>query len=84
MNKQNKALKWWTKSIEFGEKSGGKLELSRTYFEVGKRLSEKKSKFNELNDISANEYLRKSKVMFEEMDLHWDLEELGKIKLVSG
>jgi tetratricopeptide (TPR) repeat protein len=79
INKQKKALKWWTKSIEFGENSGGKLELSRTFFEVGKRLSEGKSKSTELNGMSAKEYLEKAKVMFEEMDLQWDLEELEKI-----
>ncbi len=80
INKQKKALKWWTKSIKFGEKSGGKLELSRTFMEVGKRLLEEKSKYKELNGITAKEYLKKAKVMFEEMDLQWDLAELEKIK----
>ncbi len=79
INKQKKALKWWTKSIEFGENSGGKLELSRTFFEVGKCLSEEKSKYTELNNITPKEYLEKAKMMFEEMDLQWDLEELEKI-----
>ncbi len=61
INKQKKALKWWTKSIQFGEESGGKLELSRTYFEVGKCLSEEKSKYTELNNINPKRVFRKSK-----------------------
>ncbi len=32
------AIRWWKKSIDIGEKLGAKLELSRTYAEVGKRL----------------------------------------------
>lgn len=80
INKQKKAIKWWEKSIIFGDESCGRLELSRTYFEAGKRLSEKKSKFRELNNITSNEYLSKAKAMFEVMDLEWDLEELRKFE----
>ncbi|MCU0847775.1 MAG: hypothetical protein MUD12_07790 [Spirochaetes bacterium] len=36
--KQKKALRWWKKSIDDGERLGARLELSRTYFEVGKRI----------------------------------------------
>ena len=56
-----------------------RLELSRTYFEVGKRLLEPKSKFKELNGITAEEYLEKARSMFKEMDLQWGLDELEKI-----
>jgi len=33
-----------------------------------------------LNGITAEEYLEKPRVMFEEMDLQWDLEQLEKVK----
>ena len=79
-NKQKKALKWFDKSIKEGEKLRAKPELSRTYFEVGKRLLEPQSKYKHLNGITAEEYLEKARVMFEEMDLQWDLEQLEKIK----
>ena len=79
IDKQKKAIKWWKKSIEEGEHIGANLELSRTYFEVGKRLLEKKSKYKELNGINAKEYLEKARIMFEEMDLQWDLDELDRI-----
>ena len=47
--------------------------------EIGKRFLEEKSKYKELNGISAEEYLGKARTMFEEMDLQWDLDELDKI-----
>ena len=82
IEKPKKAFKWWEESINFGKQSGGKLELSRTFMEIGKRLSEGKSTIKELNGISAEEYLNKAKNMFEEMKLHWDLKELEKIKYI--
>jgi hypothetical protein len=57
------------------------LELSRTYFEVGKRLLEPTSKYKDLDGIKVWDYLEKARVMFEEMDLQWDLDELEKIKI---
>ena len=79
INKQKEALKWWRRSIKEGEVLDVKIELSRTYFEVGKRLLEPDSKFKELNGITAEEYLEKARTLFEEMDLQWDLDELDKL-----
>jgi class 3 adenylate cyclase/tetratricopeptide (TPR) repeat protein len=77
--KKRDALKWWRLSVETGESFNMKPELSRTYFEIGKRLSEPNSPYRELNGISAAEYLNKAKTMFEEMDLQWDLEQLEHV-----
>ena len=77
--KKRDALKWWRLSVETGEAFNMKPELSRTYFEIGKRLSEPNSPYRELNGISAAEYLNKAKTMFEEMDLQWDLEQLEHV-----
>jgi class 3 adenylate cyclase/primosomal protein N'' len=77
--KKQDALKWWRLSVETGEAFTMKPELSRTYFEIGKRLSEPNSPYKELNGISAAEYLNKAKTMFEEMDLQWDLEQLENV-----
>ena len=52
---------------------------TRTYFEVGKRLREPQSKFKELNGESAEAYLEKARVLFEEMELEWDLAELERV-----
>ena len=80
VGKEKKAVVWWERSIKEGERLGARPELSRTYFEVGKRLSEKDSKYRELNGVIAREYLEKARQMFIEMDLQWDLDELEKIQ----
>ena len=77
--KKRDALKWWRLSIVTGEAFNMKPELSRTYFEIGKRLSEPNSPYQELNGISAAEYLNKARALFEEMDLQWDLEQLENL-----
>ena len=76
---QNKAVKWWKTSIEEGERLGARVEISRTYMEVGKRLLEKSSRFSELNGIEAEAYLEKARRLFGEMGLQWDLDELEKV-----
>jgi class 3 adenylate cyclase/tetratricopeptide (TPR) repeat protein len=77
---QHKALKWFQESIDEGQRNQIRFALSHTYFEVGKRLLEPQSKYKELNGITADEYLEKARVMFEEMDMQWDLEQLEKVK----
>ena len=77
---RKRALKWWNKSIKIGEQLGARPELTRTYIEVGKRLLEKKGRHTSLNNITAEEFFGKAEVLFKEMDLKWDMEELEKIK----
>ena len=77
---QRKALKWFDKSIKEGERLGARPDLSRTYMEVGRRLLEPKSKYKELNGITATDYLEKAETMFKDMDLEWDLEELERVR----
>jgi hypothetical protein len=84
IGKQRKAIQWWHKSIQEGQRLNDRLELSRTYYEVGKRLLEPKSKYKELDGIKATEYLEKARVMFDEMDLQWDLQELEKLRMHIG
>jgi class 3 adenylate cyclase/tetratricopeptide (TPR) repeat protein len=79
MGKQNKAVKLWEKAIEEGKRLGARPDLARTYMEIGKRFLEEKSKYKELNGISAEEYLEKARTMFHEMGLQWDLDELEKL-----
>ena len=79
IKKQKKALMWWRRAIEEGEQRGARLELSRAYFEIGKRLLESESKYKMLNGITAEEYLEKAKILFVEMVLQWDLDELSRV-----
>ena len=58
---------------------GTSPDVARTYMEIGKRFLEAKSKYKELNRISAEEYLEKARAMFQDVNLQWDLDELDKI-----
>jgi class 3 adenylate cyclase/tetratricopeptide (TPR) repeat protein len=80
ISRQKKAVKWWKRSIEEGERLGVCPDLARTYMEIGKRFLEEKSRYKELNGIHAKEYLKKARTMFQEMDLQWDLDELEKVR----
>jgi tetratricopeptide (TPR) repeat protein len=80
IGRQGKALKWWDRTIQEGERLGARPDLSRTYMEVGKRLLEPQSRYKELNGISPQEYLNKAEILFREMDLKWDLEQLDRIR----
>jgi class 3 adenylate cyclase/tetratricopeptide (TPR) repeat protein len=79
INKQEKALKCWQRAMEEAERLGARLELSRVYFEIGKRLLEAKSKYKKFRGIGAEDYLEKAGALFEEMDLQWDLDELSRV-----
>jgi class 3 adenylate cyclase/tetratricopeptide (TPR) repeat protein len=80
IGKQSKALKWWKRTIQEGERLGARPDLSRTYLEVGKRLLEPKSQYRELKGLSAGEYLDQAEKLFREMDLQWDLEQLERVR----
>ena len=79
INEQEKASRWWHKAIEEGKRLGARLEISRAYFEVGKSLLETENKHKLLNGFGAEECLQKAKILFEEMDLQWDLDELNRL-----
>ncbi|MBP7736151.1 MAG: AAA family ATPase [Spirochaetes bacterium] len=87
--KKKKSIRWWKKTIYEGERLGARPELSRTYFEVGKRLLEKpltekharlqpKARVlaKKIIGLTPEECLERARTMFQEMDLQWDLEQL--------
>ena len=77
---QKKAKNYWNESIKEAKRKGSSTELARTYMEIGKRFLKPNSKYRMLNGITAEDYLEKAKVMFEKMDLQWDLDELEKVQ----
>jgi hypothetical protein len=79
IDKKPKAISWWNMAIEEGKRLGARLDLSRAYLEVGKRLMEPHSKYTQLNGINIESYLEKARILFEDMNLQWDLDELEKI-----
>ena len=84
IGKQGKALKWWDKTIREGERLGARPDLSRTYFEVGKRLLEPQSKHKKLNGIDSKGYFEKAEKLFLEMNLERDLDDLDRLKSDYG
>ena len=66
--------------MDEAERLNARLELSRTYFDVGKRLSEDNRKYRAMNGIEGKEYLKKAEDLFREMNLQFDLDELDKIQ----
>jgi len=82
IHEQEKALKWWHKAVQEGERLGARLELARAYFEIGKRLLEPNSKYEMLDGITGSQYLDRATALFKEMDLQWDLDELSRVPKV--
>lgn len=67
-----------------GERLGARLELSRTCFEVGKRLLEEGSRHKKLNGTNPIEYLDRARALFEEMNLKHDLNEWYRVAGRNG
>ncbi|MCP3951689.1 MAG: AAA family ATPase [Desulfobacterales bacterium] len=76
IKKPELAFKWLNKAIAEGERLGARLELSRIYFEIGKRIMESSSRFNSHNGLTAGEYLNKANSLFVDMGLEWELDRL--------
>ena len=74
---KKKAIKHYTKSIAAGEKVNGRLELSRSFFELGKRLLSN-GQSRKVNGLSGHEYIDKARQLFTEMNLAYDLKELER------
>ena len=79
IDNQKKALKWWGKSIQEGEWLGTLPDLSRTYFEVGRRLQETRSRYKKFNALEAKDYLENARILFKEMGLKRDLDNLYRL-----
>ncbi len=84
INKPERALGWWNRAVQEGERLGARPQLARLYFEVGKCLLESKGKYMKLGGLRAEEYLKKAKGLFEEMKIESALEELGRVTELRG
>ncbi|MCD4729980.1 MAG: AAA family ATPase [Bacteroidales bacterium] len=74
---KKKSFKHYLKSIKAGEKVNGRLELSRTFFELGKRMLSNGAS-RKVNGMSGHEYIDKARQLFTEMNLAYDLKELDR------
>ncbi|MBL0716120.1 MAG: hypothetical protein JJV98_20740 [Desulfosarcina sp.] len=79
IKKPGRAFKWLEKAVREGERLDARLELSRTYFEIGRRLMESDDRYNDLNGVKADEYLDKATTLFVAMNLQWDLDRLEQL-----
>jgi class 3 adenylate cyclase/tetratricopeptide (TPR) repeat protein len=79
IGKPQNSFKWWIRAISEGKRLSALPDLGRTYMEIGKRLTDKKGKYKELNGINPEKYMEMAREIFENMDLQWDLDELDKI-----
>jgi hypothetical protein len=75
IGKQKKAHRSWSQSIREAKGLGARTELARTYWEIGKRLIDGASRFQELDGIRADEYIEMAKALFKEIGLEHDLYE---------
>ena len=78
LGKHRRALSWWSKSLTIGKHLNALPELGRTYFEIGRRLQEDKSKVWNLDGIGPEEWLQHARNLFEQLDLQWDFDWFSK------
>jgi class 3 adenylate cyclase/tetratricopeptide (TPR) repeat protein len=77
--KQEKAFRWWERSVQEGEKLKARPELSQTYLEIGKKMLEEKSRIHQRNGLKAEDYLEKARHLFMDLKIESDMEELDSI-----
>jgi len=77
--KQAKAFSWWQRSVKEGEQLNARPELYRTYRELGKRLSDEKSRVRQLNGLRAENYLEMADRGFRELEMECGESELDLI-----
>jgi class 3 adenylate cyclase/tetratricopeptide (TPR) repeat protein len=80
INSPKRAFKWWARSIDEGERLGYRVELSRTYCEIGFRLRAASSSFRAMRGIDSDGYLARAENLFREIGLEKDLEMLHEFR----
>jgi serine/threonine protein kinase/tetratricopeptide (TPR) repeat protein len=77
VDRQKRALTWWSRSLREAERLDVPLELSRTSFEVGRRLGGSGSRHRMLDGLSSEHYLETADGLFRKHGLERDLETVG-------
>ncbi len=79
--RQKAALRHWKNSIVECEHLGARVELARSYMEIGKYLTKADARFGSLEGFDGEHYLLNAERLFSELGLLWDLRELKNIGL---
>jgi hypothetical protein len=77
--RQRAGLQYWKKSISACQQLGARVELARSYMEIGKRLIEPGTRYTSLEGVSGEQYLFKAEMLFLDLGLLWDLRALKGI-----
>lgn len=80
LGRPKKAVRFWNNSIKQAKFLNARVELAKTYMEMGKRFYKKSSRNLKQYGLEAHAYLEKARILFEELGLKVELEELDKIK----
>jgi hypothetical protein len=73
------AFTWWYRAIIEGENLGARPQLARTYAEIGKRIGPIRNVRTGCDTDNPLDSLELAKMMFQELGLHHDLEELNSL-----
>ncbi len=84
INDHKKALGWWHRAVQEGERLGARPQLARLYFEVGRCLLEEKAQYKKLDNIKGEAYLGKARAWYEEMKMETYLEEIDRLVEMRG
>jgi class 3 adenylate cyclase/tetratricopeptide (TPR) repeat protein len=79
IGKNKKAFGQWIRGIKEAEQLGARVEHARILMEIGRHLHDVKSKNTEYHGFSADDYLEKARLFFEEKGLDQDLTRLAQI-----
>jgi class 3 adenylate cyclase/tetratricopeptide (TPR) repeat protein len=74
---QSKASRMWQQAVQEAERMGARVELARTYGEIGRRLREPKSRCGESGRVEASGYLARARALFDEIGLFEDGSRIG-------
>ena len=77
--RQKRALKSLRRSVKEAERLEARVDLAQTYREIGRRLSEKGSRFLELNGTESDEYFKMSRILNKKMSPGGDTEQTDRI-----
>ena len=69
IDRRKKAVKFWNNSIKQAKSLNARVELAKTYMEIGRRFHESRSRKIKPYGTEAHEYLEKARILFEEMGL---------------
>ncbi len=72
LDNQRAACKWWIKSVDVGIRLDARLELARTYDQIGRSLGAPQSRRTELRGREYRQYLDMAQELFQDVGLPVD------------